>query len=232
MIRIRPSDERGHVRYDWLDTYHSFSFGEYFDPRHMGYSILRVINEDTIAPGGGFPTHGHRDMEIVTYVLSGALQHRDSMGNGSVIRPGEVQHMSAGRGVRHSEFNASDSEPVHLLQIWLLPGENGIEPTYQQQRFPVEERSGQLRLLVSPDGRGGSIAARQEGFLFGALLDAGTGVEHRLEPGRRAYLQLARGAVEANGQRLRAGDGAFIEQETGIAITGVENAELLLFDLP
>lgn len=232
MIEVRPADERGHNRYDWLNSYHSFSFGEYYDPRHMGVSGLRVINDDVIAPGGGFPTHGHRDMEIVTYVLSGVLQHRDSMGNGSVIRPGDVQLMSAGNGLRHSEYNASNEVPVHLLQIWLQPNRQGVQPAYRQKHFEPEMRRARLQLLVSPDGRDGSIQSHQDGFLYGTLLDLGETLEHRLASGRCAYMHVAKGAVRVNGRRLGEGDGASIGEQAEVGIEGLGKAEVLLFDLP
>lgn len=232
MITVRSSAERGHVRHDWLDTYHTFSFGSYYDPEHMGFSNLRVINDDTVAPGGGFATHGHRDMEIVTYVLSGALEHRDSMGNGSVIRPGDVQHMSAGTGVLHSEYNPSDSEPVHLLQIWLEPNRTGVAPAYAQRHFADAERRGRLRLLVSPDGRAGSIRAHQDGFLYATVLEQGEAVTHDLAPGRRAYVHVARGGATVNGRPLGAGDGARIEDDAEVRIGAPDRAEVLLFDLP
>jgi redox-sensitive bicupin YhaK (pirin superfamily) len=232
MITTRNAAERGHARYDWLDSYHSFSFGNYYDPRHMGVSNLRVINDDTVAPGGGFSTHGHRDMEIVSYVLSGALQHKDSMGNGSVIRPGDVQRMSAGSGVLHSEYNPSTQEPVHFLQIWLEPNARGGQPGYAQRHFPEQERRGRLRLLVSPDGRDGSIAAQQDGLVYGTLLAAGAVVEHQMAPQRRVYVHVATGAVKLNGQALGPGDGARVEAEPLIRIEGIDSAEVLLFDLP
>jgi redox-sensitive bicupin YhaK (pirin superfamily) len=232
MLQLRAADERGHVRNDWLNTYHTFSFGEYFDPNHMGISILRVINDDTLAPGGGFPFHGHRDMEIVTYVLSGALEHKDSMGNGSVIRPGDVQHMSAGSGVRHSEYNASNEQPVHLLQIWLQPNLQGVQPGYAQHHFPTEQRRGILRLLVSPDGRDGSIATHQDGLVYASLLAAGVQVVHPLTPSRSVYLHMASGSVKANGVTLNTGDGLRIEAEAHVSIEGLSEAEILLFDLP
>lgn len=232
MITVRHAAERGHTQNDWLDSYHSFSFGEYYDPRHMGVSILRVINDDTVIPGKGFGTHGHRDMEIVSYVLSGALAHRDSMGNESLIRPGDVQRMSAGTGVQHSEYNPSAEEPVHFLQIWLQPNRQGVAPGYAQKHFPAEERRGRLRLLVSPDGRDGSIGAHQDGLLYGTLLEAGESVKYELGPGRRGYVHVARGSVVVNGQALRVGDGARIENEATIAIEGIAGAEVLLFDLP
>lgn len=231
MITVRNAAERGHANFDWLNSYHTFSFGEYYDPQHMGISNLRVINDDTVAPNGGFATHGHRDMEIISYVLSGALEHKDNMGNGSTIRPGDVQRMSAGTGVLHSEYNPSPEQPVHFLQIWLQPNRLGVKPDYAQKHFAENERRGQLRLLVSPDGRDGSIATHQDALLYGTLLESGEAVKHLLEPGRKAYIQVARGEVSINGQPLSAGDGAKIENETEIRIEGMENAEVLLFDL-
>jgi redox-sensitive bicupin YhaK (pirin superfamily) len=232
MMQLRAANSRGHARYDWLNTYHSFSFADYYDPLHMGISNLRVINEDTIAPGGGFPTHGHRDMEIVTYVLSGALEHQDSMGNGSVIRPGDIQRMSAGSGVRHSEFNASDTEPVHLLQIWLLPNRPGVMPGYEQRHFPIEQRRDVLCLLVSPDGREGSLSAHQDALLYGSLLAGGEALNYTLAPDRKAYVHLARGVARINDSTLEGGDGLRIAQEPQLRIQGLEEAEILLFDLP
>jgi hypothetical protein len=232
MMQLRAANERGHAEHGWLSTYHSFSFADYYDPLHMGISNLRVINDDRIVPGGGFPTHGHRDMEIVTYVLSGALEHKDSMGNGSVIRPGDVQRMSAGTGVRHSEFNASDSEPVHLLQIWLLPNRQGVEPGYAQRHFPAARRRAVLRLLVSPDGREDSLSARQDALLYGSLLEPGESVDYSLAEHRTAYVQLAKGSAKVNGSILHGGDGLRIEQETQLRLEGLDSAELLLFDLP
>ena len=232
MMQLRAANERGHARYDWLNTYYSFSFADYYDSRHMGIANLRVINDDTIAPGGGFPTHGHRDMEIVTYVLSGALEHKDSMGNGSVIRPGDVQRMSAGHGVRHSEFNPSNDEPVHLLQIWLLPNRQGIAPGYAQRHFPAEQRRGVLRLLVSPDGREDSLDAQQDALLYGSLLQRGETLDHALTAGRTAYVHLAKGSARVNGMPLNGGDGLSIEREPRVHIEGLDSAELLLFDLP
>jgi hypothetical protein len=232
MLTIRPAAERGHANHGWLDSYHSFSFSSYYDPAHMGYSILRVINEDRIAARGGFPTHGHEDMEIVTYVMEGALEHKDSMGNGSIIRPGDVQYMSAGTGVRHSEYNPSADEPVHLLQIWLLPNQNGVEPRYAQQHFAPEARRNQWALLVSPDGRDGSIAAHQDGLLFGTLIDDGFALDYPLAADRRAYLHVARGAAKVDGELLRGGDAARIDAGYPVRIDGVDAAEVLLFDLP
>lgn len=238
MISKRPAEQRGRARLDWLNSFHSFSFGDYHDPAHMGVSNLRVINEDTVEPGGGFATHGHRDMEIVSYVLSGQLQHKDSMGNGSIIRPGDVQHMSAGTGVQHSEYNPSATEPVHFLQIWLQPNRVGVKPGYAQQFFSEEERRGELRLLVSPDGRDGSISAHQDALLYGALLEAGEVVQYSLDRERCAWIQVARGEVSVNGMALSEGDGARIESESTVRIggkegkEGKESSEVLLFDLP
>ncbi len=232
MISVRNSNERGHANHGWLDSFHSFSFADYHDPRHMGFSVLRVINEDRVAPGTGFPTHGHRDMEIVTYVLKGALDHKDSLGNGSTIRPGEVQRMSAGRGVRHSEFNPSDSEPVHLLQIWILPDRAGHAPGYEQKHFNPAELEGRLRLVASPNGHDGSVTIHQDARLYATRLDGAASVSHALAPGRRAYVQVARGAVTLNGVPLSAGDGAGIENESLVTLASGEDAEVLLFDLP
>ena len=232
MMNLRLAQERGHARFDWLESYHSFSFADYYDPRHMGVSNLRVINEDWIAPAGGFPTHGHKDMEILTYVLEGALEHKDSMGNGSVIRPGDVQYMSAGTGVRHSEYNASDSETVHLLQIWLLPNRLGATPRYGQRHFSVEERRGRLVLLASPDGRAGSIATHQDALLYATLLGEGESITHRVEAGRQAYVHLARGEARVNGQALEAGDAARIQGEPEVRIEAAGDLEALVFDLP
>lgn len=232
MITIRPSHERGAANYGWLDTRHSFSFSNYYDPRHMGFGPLRVINEDKIAPTQGFGTHGHRDMEIVTYVLSGALEHKDSIGNGSIIRPGDVQRMSAGTGIRHSEFNASDRDSVHLLQIWLLPAENGIDPGYEQIYIDPDQKRGQLRLIGSSDGRDGSVTIHQDVSLYASLLANGDRVEHTLAPGRVAWVQVAQGAITLNGHALTAGDGAAIEAETQLAFSSTaEDTELLLFDM-
>lgn len=232
MMNLRRAGDRGHARRDWLESYHSFSFGDYYDPRHMGFSNLRVINEDWIAPAGGFPTHGHKDMEILTYVLEGALEHKDSMGNGSVIRPGDVQYMSAGTGVQHSEYNASDSDTVHLLQIWLMPNRLGVSPRYDQRHFSVEERGGRLALLASPDGRADSIATHQDGLLYASLLRDGETVIHGLDARRRAYVHLARGEARVNGQDLKAGDAVRIQTEPEVRIEAVGDAEVLVFDLP
>lgn len=231
MIRIRKSDERGHFHHGWLDTYHTFSFDQYYDPNFMGFRSLRVINEDRVQPGMGFPTHPHRDMEILTYPLEGALQHRDSMGTGSIIQPGELQRMSAGTGITHSEFNASRTEPVHLLQIWLLPERKGLKPSYEQKAFPEAERRGRLRLVASQDGRDGSLTVHQDVSLYAGLLEPGQKVTHRLEPSRSAWVQVARGKVHLNGSALEAGDGAAISKQQEIELGSEDAAEILLFDL-
>ncbi|MFP5418211.1 MAG: pirin family protein [Gammaproteobacteria bacterium] len=232
MTTFRPATERGHANHGWLDSYHTFSFANYYDPAHMGVSNLRVINDDTVMPGEGFGAHGHQDMEIVSYVLDGALEHKDSMGNGSVIRPGDIQRMSAGTGVRHSEYNPSATEPVHFLQIWLVPNRAGVAPGYEQKHFPLEDRRGRLVLLVSPDGRDGSLAAHQDGLLYGTLLEAGESVEHPLASGRRAYVHVARGQVAVNGTPLGSGDGATLDDVDHVHLEGLGHAEVLLFDLP
>jgi redox-sensitive bicupin YhaK (pirin superfamily) len=232
MIQMRKSTERGHAEHGWLDSRHTFSFADYFDPEHVGFSVLRVINEDRVQPGAGFPTHGHRDMEIVSYVLEGALEHRDSMGNGSVIRPGDVQRMSAGTGVRHSELNASNTEAVHFLQIWILPDRNGHAPGYEQKHFDSAELDGTLRLVASPDGRDGSVAIHQDARLYAARLDGTQNATHTLAPGRRAWVHVARGALTLNGLPLAAGDGARLEQESRLQLDNGRAAEVLLFDLP
>ena len=231
MIKIRKSDERGHADHGWLDTHFTFSFADYFDPEHVQFRTLRVMNDDRVAGGGGFPTHPHRDMEIVTYVLEGALEHRDSMGTGSVIKPGDVQYMSAGTGVTHSEFNASKTEPVHLYQIWMLPEKKGMKPTYGQKNFSEAEKRGKLRLVASPDGRDGSVKIRQDNELYVTVLGNGESVKHELEPDRHAYVQVARGSVKLNGTQLDMGDGAAVSTEKSIELTGVKDAEVLLFDL-
>jgi hypothetical protein len=230
MISLRKAEDRGHANHGWLDSWHSFSFADYHDPAHMGFGTLRVINEDRVAPGEGFPTHGHRDMEILTYVLEGALEHRDSMGNGSVIRPGEVQRMSAGTGITHSENNASRSEPAHFLQIWILPKFRGIHPGYEQKAFPAGEKRGRLRLVASPDGREGSVTIHQDAFMYATLLEKGESARHALAPGRKGYVHVARGAVTANGQRLVTGDALKSEGED-IVIEASGPAEVLVFDL-
>jgi redox-sensitive bicupin YhaK (pirin superfamily) len=233
MIALRRAEARGHFDFGWLDTFHTFSFGEYYDPSQMGFRALRVLNEDRVQPGRGFPTHGHRDMEIISYVLEGGLAHKDSLGTGSVIRPGDVQRMSAGSGIRHSEFNHSKTDPVHFLQIWLLPARDGIKPGYEQKTFGPADKRGKLRLLASPDGRDGSVTVHQDAQLYATLLDDGERVTHKLPPARRAWAQVARGAVEVNGHALAAGDGAAITEEANVAITALANgSEVLLFDLP
>jgi len=231
MIQILKSDERGHANHGWLDTHFTFSFADYYDPKHVQFRTLRVMNDDRVAGGGGFPMHPHRDMEIVTYVLEGALEHRDSMGNGSVIKPGDIQYMSAGTGVTHSEFNASETEPAHLYQIWMFPEKQGLKPTYGQKNFSEAEKRGKLRLLVSPDGRDGSVKIRQENDLYATILGAGEMVKHDLKPDRHAYVQVARGSVKLNGQKLEEGDGAAISDEKTVELTGADKAEVLLFDL-
>lgn len=231
MIRIRKASERGHFDHGWLDTHHSFSFSRYYDPRHMGFRALRVINEDVVDPGRGFGTHPHEDMEIVTYVLEGALAHKDSLGTGSTIRPGELQRMTAGTGITHSEFNPSPDEPVHLYQIWLTPERDGLEPSYDQKAFPESERHNRLRIVASPDGADGSLSIRQDARLYLGLLDAGHAVEHAIDPGRHAWLQVLRGDVELNGNPLSAGDGAAVSEESALAIRASSPAEVLLFDL-
>ncbi|MEM5423132.1 pirin family protein [Paraburkholderia ferrariae] len=231
MLTIRRADERGHANHGWLDSYHSFSFADYFDEAHMHCGALRVLNDDRIAGGQGFGAHGHRDMEIVTYVLSGALAHRDSMGNGSTIRPGDVQRMSAGTGVMHSEFNGSKEEQAHLLQIWLLPRERGGAPGYEEKRFDDADKRGRLRLVASPDGRDGSVTVQSDAAIYAALVDGEERVEYSVPAGRRVYLHVARGALDVNGQRLEAGDAAMIEAEAAVALANGAAAEVLLFDL-
>jgi redox-sensitive bicupin YhaK (pirin superfamily) len=232
MIALRKSADRGHANHGWLDSYHSFSFADYHDPKHMGFASLRVINEDVVQPGQGFGTHGHRDMEIITYILAGALEHKDSMGNGSVIRPGDVQLMSAGTGVRHSEYNDSASAPAHFLQIWLMPDENGLPPRYDQKTFPAAEKAGKLRLVVSPDGRDGSLSARVDAELYATRLEAGETVAHALKPGRLAWAQIVEGGATVNGAAVSAGDGVAIEAADAVTIAaGAAGTELLLFDM-
>jgi len=231
MIRVRKSHERGHANHGWLDTYHTFSFSTYQDPEHMQFRSLRVMNEDVVAPGQGFGTHPHRDMEIVTYVLEGALEHKDSMGNGEVLRPGEFQRMSAGTGITHSEFNPSGDEPVHLYQIWLLPERKGIEPSYEQKRFPEDERHNRLRLVASRDAAEGSLLIHQDACIFLASIDAGQQVTHKLETSRYVWLQVLRGSVTLNGHDLHTGDGAAASDETSLTIEVTDNAEVMLFDL-
>jgi quercetin 2,3-dioxygenase len=231
MITIRKSDDRGRANHGWLDTHFTFSFADYFDPEHVQFRTLRVMNDDRVAGGGGFPMHPHRDMEIVTYVLEGALEHRDSMGNDSVIKPGDIQYMSAGTGVTHSEANASKSEPVHLYQIWMMPAKKGHKPAYDQKNFTEAEKRGKLRLVASPNGREGSVKIRQDNELYATVLGAGESVKHALKPDRHAYVQVARGSVKLNGKPLETGDGAAISAEKALELTGVKDAEVLLFDL-
>jgi redox-sensitive bicupin YhaK (pirin superfamily) len=230
MMTLSPAAARGRTRIDWLDSRHTFSFGEWYDPAHMGFRALRVINDDRVAPGGGFPTHGHADMEIVSYVLEGGLAHKDSLGTGSVIRPGDVQRMSAGTGVRHSEFNESRTEPVHFLQIWILPDRRGHAPGYEQKTFPESERRGRLRLVASPDGRDGSVSLHQDVALWAGVLDEGQRAEVPLAAGRHAWVHVARGAVTINGKRLGEGDGAALSDERAVALEG-HGGEVLVFDL-
>jgi redox-sensitive bicupin YhaK (pirin superfamily) len=231
MITVRKSEARGHAERGWLDSYHTFSFADYYDRNYMNFRSLRVINEDVISPGKGFGTHGHSDMEIITYVLAGALEHKDSLGTGAAIKPGEVQRMSAGTGIQHSEFNHSQTEPVHLLQIWLLPDTNGLPPSYEQREFPVAERRGQLRLVAARDARNGAVKVHQDVDLYAAVLDKNSRVSHALQPNRHAWVQVARGAVLLNGLTLENGDGAAVSDEAELVIEAVEDAEFLLFDL-
>jgi len=231
MIQVRPSSERGGGDHGWLKTYHSFSFNDYWDPKWMGFRSLRVINEDRVAPRTGFPTHPHRDMEITTYILEGKLEHKDSLGTGSVILPGDGQRMTAGSGIRHSEFNPSTTEPVHLLQIWILPEKGGLQPGYEQKSFAEVEKRGKLRLIASRDAQDGSVKINQDAKLYVSLLKPGEEVAHEFGQGRHGWLQVARGAVEVNGKQLGQGDGAAISEEKKVSIKGIENAEVLLFDL-
>lgn len=231
MIKIRRADARGHFDFRWLNTFHTFSFGDYYDPSFMGFRTLRVINEDFVRGGRGFPTHGHRDMEIITYILSGALEHRDSIGNGSIIRPGDVQRMSAGTGVTHSEANPSRDEAVHLLQIWILPEEQGLAPSYEQKAFTEDQKRGRLCLVASAEGREDSVTVHQDASVYASVLSKDGEVGHALMPGRHAWLQVARGGVTLNGELLNQGDGAAISSEEQIAIRGREDSEVLLFDL-
>ena len=230
-IRVRRAADRGHAKYDWLDTWHTFSFNTYYDPAHMGFRSLRVINEDWVDPGKGFGMHGHRDMEIITYVLEGALEHRDSLGTGSILRPGEFQRMSAGAGIRHSEFNPSSTEPVHLYQIWLLPNQKGLAPSYEQKAFAEVERRGRLRLVASPDAQNGSLLIHQDARVYLSTLDAEQEVRHELQPGRHAWLQVLRGSVVLNGQSLGTSDGVAVSGERSLTIRATVASETLLFDL-
>lgn len=230
MIDIRFSEQRGHANFGWLNSRHTFSFGHYFDARHMGFGPLRVINDDHVSPGAGFDTHGHQDMEIISYVLEGALEHRDSTGSGSVIRPGDVQRMTAGSGIRHSEYNHSKTEPVHFLQIWILPASEGLKPGYEQKAFG-DERHGRLRLVASPDARDGSLKIHQDVDLHAAVLGQDDVVTHTFRPSRLGWVQIAAGEVMLNGEQLRCGDGAAIRDETDIRIEAASQAEVLLFDM-
>ena len=231
MITIRKSSDRGHLNHGWLDTYHTFSFGQYYDPRHMRFRSLRVINEDIVAPGMGFPEHPHDNMEIITYILSGALAHKDTTGGSSTIRPGDVQHMTAGSGIEHSEFNPSQTEKVHLLQIWLMPEAKNLEPRYDEAHFTEASRQDQLRLVASRSARDGAIKIHQDVDLYASLLSEGKSVVHALAPGRHAWLQLARGSVTLNGEAMNAGDGAAVSDESQLTIRAGRDAEFLLFDL-
>jgi len=231
MIEVRRSADRGHINHGWLDTYHTFSFADYYDPQHVHFRHLRVINEDRVAPGEGFPTHPHRDMEIITYVLEGAIAHKDSMGTGSVIRPGEIQHMSAGTGVTHSEFNPSKGESLHLLQIWIMPEVKGIRPSYDQKSTELEKHPDQLRLIASREGAAGAVKINQDTNLYACLLNAGASVNHVLPPNRYGWLQVAHGEVQLNGLTLEAGDGAAVTAESNLEITSKSGSEFLLFDL-
>ena len=231
MMQMRKSQDRGHAEHGWLNTYHTFSFADYYDPQHLGFASLRVINEDWVKPGTGFGMHPHRDMEIVTYVLEGALEHRDSMGNGSILRPGEFQRMSAGTGIRHSEFNPSAAESVHLYQIWLMPKANGIAPSYEQKFFGDDEKLGKLRLVASPDGADGSLTIHQDAKVYLSTLNIGDAVRHDLPNRRHAWLQVLRGQVAVNGEPAQAGDGVAISKEPRLDIVGKDQAEIMLFDM-
>ncbi|NJK77076.1 MAG: pirin family protein [Oscillatoriales cyanobacterium RU_3_3] len=231
MIAVRKSEARGHANHGWLDSYHTFSFANYYDPKQMNFRSLRVINEDVISPGKGFGTHGHRDMEIITYVLEGALEHKDSLGTGAIIKPGEVQRMTAGTGIQHSEFNHSQTDPVHLLQIWILPDTNGLPPSYEQKEFTLAEKHGKLRLVAARDARDGAVKINQDVDLYAAVLDKNSRVVHGLQPNRHAWVQVARGAILLDGLTLVKGDGAAISDRSEVAIEATENAEILLFDL-
>lgn len=231
MIEIRRADQRGRADHGWLDSRHTFSFADYYDPQHMGFRALRVINEDRVAPGQGFGTHGHRDMEILSYVLEGALEHRDSMGTGSVMRPGDLQRMSAGTGVRHSEFNASATEPVHFLQIWIVPDKVGDQPGYEQKSFSAQERQGRLRVVAAPDGRDGSLSIHADAVVYAGIFGAGERAELSLAKGRSAWIHVARGKVRVNGNDLQAGDAVGLSAESVVKIDGIDAGEALVFDL-
>jgi redox-sensitive bicupin YhaK (pirin superfamily) len=231
MFTLRPATARGLADHGWLVSRHTFSFADYYDPAHMGFRALRVINEDRVAPARGFGAHGHRDMEIVSYVLEGALGHKDSLGTGSVIRPGDVQRMSAGTGVRHSEMNASQTEPVHFLQIWLMPAKAGIAPSYEQKTFTNADKRGRLRLVASPDGHDGSVTIHTDARLYAGLFDQGESAALELAPGRHAWVQVARGEADVNGKKLSAGDGAALSEEARVSVRGISDSEVLVFDL-
>jgi len=231
MVEIRRSHERGHAQHGWLDSFHSFSFADYHDPKHMGFGALRVINEDRVQPGQGFGTHGHRDMEIISYVLEGGLAHRDSMGNGSVIKPGDVQRMSASTGVHHSEFNASDRDLVHFLQIWIEPSVRGVKPSYEEKNFDADSKRGGLRLIASADGREGSVTIHQDDSIYATVLDGDAPVDFTLQAGRRAYVHVIRGTVKVNGEQLAAGDAIKVAREASVRLEDGTDAEVLLFDL-
>ena len=231
MIQVRKADERGHFDHGWLDTYHTFSFADYHDPRHMGFRALRVINEDRVHPGEGFGTHGHRDMEIITCVLEGALEHKDSLGNGSIIKPGELQRMSAGTGIQHSEYNPSKTDSVHLYQIWLLPNRRGVTPSYEQRTFADSEKLGKLRLVASPDGADESLTIHQDARVYLGSLESEATLSHPLADGRSVWVQVMRGSVTVNGQSLSAGDGAAVSEEKMLHLRGVGAAEVMVFDL-
>ncbi len=231
MITVRRAAERGHANHGWLDTYHTFSFADYQDAEHGGFRSVRVINEDTVSPGQGFGTHAHQDMEIVSYVLEGALEHRDSMGSGSVLRSGDVQRISAGTGITHSEFNHSQDDALRFLQIWILPSTKGTEPSYQEKHFPEDDKRGRLCLIVSPEGRDGSLEIHQDVAIYASVLGRGDSVNFDLQPGRYAWVQVARGALRLSGTELKQGDGAAVSDETRLTIEGTEDSEFLLFDL-
>lgn len=230
-LTVRKAEERGRANFGWLDSKHSFSFGHYHDPRHMGFGPLRVINDDRVAPGAGFPTHPHSDMEIISYVLEGGLEHKDSLGTGSVIRPGDLQRMTAGTGIRHSEFNASKTEPVHFLQIWIIPEREGLAPGYEQKTFSAAEKQGRLKLIGSRDGREGSVTIHQDVNLYSTLLGKGEAVDHTIAPGRGGWVQVARGTVSLNGEKLREGDGVAVSSSGSLRIEGLADTEVLLFDM-
>lgn len=231
MLAIRKAEDRGHADHGWLNSHHTFSFADYYDPRHMGFGPLRVINDDTVAGGGGFPPHPHRDMEIISYVIEGALQHKDNMGNGSVIRPGDVQRMSAGTGVVHAEYNASKTETVHFLQIWIIPSAKQLPSGYEQKRFSDEEKRGKLRLVASPDGTEGSVRIQQDARLFATILESGQKVQHTIAGDRKGWLHVVQGALELNGTSLKAGDGVAIDGEEALTLTSSSQGEALLFDM-